>query len=133
MTLASRSHGSPLLSSNFLPVLGQARIVARWLLPWACVVILSASLARAAEQALIQYLPEQANVSGLLATPAPSAFGRQNWVTLTSVDALGSLTSFTCLTSPDRVSTDVLGERAEDLDSLVSALCMEMHAAGGVR
>ena len=140
----------------------------RWLLPWACVLMLSGAIADTAGQALGRILPDQSAPPGLPAAPAaravPSttlnvvpanglAFVRQphgdgedsacfyatfacsRQVVISSVDAQGAATSLTCLTTADRISAslpptvssaDVLSVRADELDTLVSELCLEL-------
>ena len=56
----------------------------------------------------------------------PPARPGSRWVGLESVAPNGSTTSLTCLTSADRVSTDVLSVRAEELAAVVVDLCSEL-------
>jgi hypothetical protein len=100
---------------------------ARWLLPWACVLMLSGAIAHAAEQALstttllveprVERVPD-----GLAPARAPAPAG-SHWVTIASVDAQGMPSSITCLTRVELMSADVIGVPLEGLDLLVSQLC----------
>jgi hypothetical protein len=101
----------------------------RWLLPWACVLVLSGSLAQAAEQALVGN-PRNRPVE-LVATTQPDTdtalagvpAGAAQWVLLTSLDATGAQTRLHCLTTRDRVAADVLEVHAADLRQVASELC----------
>ena len=45
----------------------------RWLLPWACVLMLSGAVAHTAGQAIVRIMPDQLAPPGLLAAPAARA------------------------------------------------------------
>lgn len=105
--------------------------VARWLLPWACVLTLSAVIAHATEQGLsATLLPEQAPRAKL----APDGVGRDRapapagsrWVTISAVDADGVPSSIACLTRVELLSADVIAVQLEGLDLLVSELCSDI-------
>jgi hypothetical protein len=127
-----------------------------WLLPWACVMVLSSTMATAAEQALVRILPDQSTPAGLPAVPdlscdtrgggpmtvglntwlssepqmkpcfEPLAGAGSRWVSVESIETSGSPTSVTCLTSADRVSTNVLYVRSEELGVVASQVCSQL-------
>ncbi len=117
----------------------RTRVVARmakqtglWLLPWACVLVVSGAVAFASEQAAERTsldrsaqleIVDASTASGALitseATGVPAVAGSQ-WVLLSSGNPE---TRVSCLTSKDRVSADMLYVHPEDLDGLAAVLC----------
>src|SRR6202521_5650545 len=89
---------------------GSAARVGRWLLPLACVLVLSGSLAQAAEQALVRNPP----VELLMTTESAATTARAGmlsragarWVLLASDGEVGS--ALVCLAASDRISADML-------------------------
>ena len=116
--------------ARFLP--GMAKQAARWLLPWAGVVVVSATLTLAAGQAFAGGPLDRSVASGTTAATAASrtlsateptnvmAAAGSNWLLLWSVDPE---TRVSCLTTRDRVSADMLHVHPEDLDRLEVELC----------
>ena len=102
--------------STINPARAVAR-VARWLLPWASVLSLSGAVAHGLEQAVVRTLYE---------TPQPVAPPASRWVTLGSVDVDKSGTSLNCLARQNSVTTDALYVPPEDLDAVVSEVCLEV-------
>ena len=137
-------------------VAGIAAHGGRWLLPWACVLVFSGTMANAAGQALVRILPDQSTPARLPAVPdlscdtrgggpmtvglntrlssepqmkpcfEPLAGAGSRWVSVESIETSGSPTSVTCLTGADRVSTDVLYVRSEELGVVASQVCSQL-------
>jgi hypothetical protein len=137
-------------------VAGIAAHAGRWLMPWACVLVLSGAMANAAEQALVRILPDQSTPAGLPAVPdlscdtrsggpttvglntrlssepqikpcfEPLAGDGSRWVSVESIETSGSPTRVTCLTSADRVSTNVLYVRSQELGVVASQVCSQL-------
>jgi hypothetical protein len=108
-----------------LALAGIAARGGRWLLPWACVLVLAGILGHAANHALGQTVVKQSALSRSSAEPLhrPLADASFRWVVLLSTDAQGAEGSLTCLVAADRVSAAVLQVRAEDLIAVASELC----------
>ena len=102
--------------STINPARSVARI-ARWLLPWASVLLLSGAVAHGLEQAVERTSYEM---------PQPVGSTASRWVTLGSVNADKSVTSLNCLARPDIVTSDALYVRAEDFDAVVWEVCSEV-------
>ena len=83
---------------------------ALWALPWACVLVLSATVASAADQGIVgsPWFAPPAHRAGPPATLASASMSNDTVVTLSSVVADGTQVSVVCHTSPDRISADVL-------------------------
>jgi hypothetical protein len=102
------------------------------LLPWAGVVVVSATLTYAAGQAFARSSLDRSAASGILpastasaALTAPeladvTAAAGYQWVLLWSVDPE---TRVSCLTTKYRVSADMLQVHPEDLERLAAELC----------
>ena len=77
----------------------------QWLLPWVSVLVASATIAYAAEQALVgsSGWARPAQQDGR-APPVASASTSRSTVNLSSVDGDGKRMSVVCLTNPDRAS-----------------------------
>jgi hypothetical protein len=97
-----------------------------WVLPWVCLVAVSATLAHAAEQALTRALVEQPAASRVAAESRqrPPADARHRWVVIASSDDQASQQRLTCRTRVGHVSADVLQVRAEDLESVADQVCL---------
>jgi hypothetical protein len=121
---------------------GMAKQTALWLLPWACVLVVSGTVAFAAEQAAEQTLLDRSapleiadasNLSGAFisteATRMPAVAGAQ-WVLLSSANPESGVS---CLTTKDRVSADMLHMHPEDLDRLVAELCTDGRATSATQ
>ncbi len=98
---------------------------ARWVLPWASVLVLSGTIAYAADQALAHSVVELPASNGSPTEPVPRAPADAGfrWVVLLSTDIEGAQRSLTCLAPADRVSGDVLKLAPEDLDPVARGLC----------
>jgi|SRR5712692_8841578 len=103
----------------FLPIV-------RWLLPWVCVLAVSATIAHAAGDALSRTLHEP---------PAPVVSTTQaacnldtcpHWVNISSVDADGHDITLKCLVNNGRYPDDALQVHFADLSSVVSEMCNEL-------
>ena len=142
-------------SSRTLERVRTATRVGRWLLPWISVLILSATIAHALDTTLARTVQEPlmtvastavtsntgchvrggaarsidtdpwitlTSRNGCPLTPAePGA----HWITLGAVEAYGSVTSLNCLARSDRVVPAVLHVPAEDMDAVVSQVCLK--------
>jgi len=115
--------------ARFLP--GTAKQAGRWLLPWASVLALSATLTFAAGQAFAGPLNRSAASGTAVATTASAALttaeqtgamavAGSQWVLLWSVNPE---TRVKCLTTRDRVSADMLHVHPEVLERLAAELC----------
>jgi hypothetical protein len=100
--------------------------IARWLLPWVCVLVVSATIAHATGDALARNLREM---------PAPVvAAGQANcnldtcphWVTISSIGPDGRAVSFKCLVTDGRYPGDALDVHYADLNAVVSEMCNEL-------
>ena len=111
---------------------GMAKRAGLWLLPWACVLMVSGTVAFAAAQATEQTLLDRSaqletaaasNASGAListeATGIAAVAGAQ-WVLLSSANPEARVS---CLTTTDRVSADMLHMHPEDLDRVIAEVC----------
>jgi hypothetical protein len=98
---------------------------AQLLLPWACVLVLSATVASAADRGIVgsPWLVARAQQVGPSATPASASMSIDTVVTLSSVVADGTQVSVVCHTSPDRISADALALNPEVLANVVAHLC----------
>ena len=115
---------------NWLHTIGTPRLPAiahgaRWLLPWTCVLVLSATVASAADQGITgsPWLAPPARQAGPTATLTSAAVSIDTVVTLSSVVTDGTHVSVVCRTSPDRISADVLVLSPEDMTTVVAHLC----------
>jgi hypothetical protein len=111
---------------------GMAKQAGRWLLPWAGVLVVSATLTLAAELAFAGSPLDRSVASGASAATAASrtqsateptnvmAAAGSHWLLLWSVNPE---TRVSCLTTRDRVSADMLHVHPEDLDRLEAELC----------
>lgn len=113
---------------SFASAAAVARIAARagrWLLPWACGLLLSATLVSAAEQALVHNPPNPPVVT-VAAAPALAGLPTQagaRWVLLSTLEAQGTENKVVCLTTAGRIAPDTLTVQADDLDAVVAELC----------
>ncbi len=110
---------------------GIAALGGRWLLAWTRVLILSLTIALAAERAFASssWFADAAQQVGQVPTFANASTSRDTVVTLSSVDAEGTRTSVVCLTTEDRVSVDVLAINPEDMAAVVANLCTPPNEA----
>jgi hypothetical protein len=97
----------------------------QWLLPWACLMILSGTLAHAADEALTRTLREPASepLPTTMNTLGPPA---SRWVSIAWVNAAGEPQSMKCFTTVDRVAVDVLYIDATDQHTVAVDLCSEL-------
>jgi hypothetical protein len=121
---------------------GIAKQTALWLLPWACVLVVSGTVAFAGEQAAEQTLlnrsaqleiADASNASGaLISTEAMGVVGvaGTQWVLLSSANPEARVS---CLTTTDRVSADMLGVHPDDLDRLVAEVCTDGRATSATQ
>jgi hypothetical protein len=121
---------------------GMAKHAGLWVLTWACVLVVSGTVAYAGEQALERNsldrsapleIAAASTASGMAtATEATGAraVGGSQWVLLWSVNPE---TRASCLTTRDRVSADMLRVHPEDLERLAAEVCdiWLLGASGG--
>lgn len=113
-----------------------------WLLPWACVLVVSGTVAFAAEQAAEQTLLDRSaqleiadasSPSGALnsseATGMPAVAGA-HWVLLSTANPEARVS---CLTTTDRLSADMLHVHPEDLDRLAAEVCTDGRATSATQ
>ena len=93
--------------------------VGAWLLPWTSVLVVSATIAHGLEVGLARTM--QQPVSIIEPTPVTSA---ARWLTLGAVQLDGSVTSLSCLTNAASAVAAVLYVPAEDMDRVISELCL---------
>ncbi len=107
----------------------RAARAAWWLMPWACVFLLTRALANAADQALGDTLPK----SSAMRVLSDEAIERSpsRWVTISSATAQSSPWSETCLIPMDRAAADVLEVSSIDFDAAVAGLCSTRLATDG--
>jgi hypothetical protein len=100
--------------------------IVRWLLPWVCVLAVSATIAHAAGEALVLNLHE---------APAPVVPTTQaacnldtcpHWVSIASVDADGHDITLKCLVDYARYTGDTLQVHFADLNTVVGEMCNEL-------
>lgn len=99
-----------------------ALCIGRWLLPWASMLIVSGSLAYAANEALTRDLQEEAASPVVVITPVAAAL---RWVTIEFTDPGGTPRSMSCLASADNVSADVQHVDRADFGARVTELCAQ--------
>jgi hypothetical protein len=98
---------------------------ARWLVPWVCLFLLTATLAHAADQALVQALADRSTMR------EAQAEATMHWVVLSSMEAQPDPRSVTCLMPVDRVAADVLTVRSVDFDAMMAELCISRRPTSG--
>ena len=97
----------------------------RWLLPWACVLVLSMIVAYIAGQALVaspswaQAAQEAERTTGA----ASSSTSTDIVLMLSSVDSAGTPMSVVCISTRNRVAADVLVVSPQDMPTVVGHLC----------
>jgi hypothetical protein len=113
-----------------------------WLLPWACVLVVSGTVAFAAEQAAERTSLDRSarletaiasSAGGALAAMEPTdmtAVAGSHWVLLWSENPE---TRVSCLTTKDRVSADMLHVHPEDLDRLAAEVCTDGRATSATQ
>jgi hypothetical protein len=105
--------------------------VGQWLLPFAGMLVLSATVAWAADQGLAGSSLMAAPV--VIATPpaevGPPLAPNDKVVVLWSINALGGRISVACVTNKNRVSADVLEIPPEELVATVAKLCIAANEA----
>ena len=111
---------------------GMAKRTGLWLLPWACVLVVSGTVGFAGKlaaertsldrSALLERADASTASEELISTEATGmrAVAGSQWVLLLSVNPE---TRVSCLTTRDRVSADMLYVHPEDIDRLVAELC----------
>jgi hypothetical protein len=99
--------------------------IARWFLPWACVLLVSATIAHATGDALERSLHEKPEpvVSALQAS---CSFACPHWVDLSSIERDGHAVHFRCLVTDGRYMGDALVVQFYDLNQVVSDMCAEL-------
>jgi hypothetical protein len=104
--------------------------IVRWLLPWVCVLAVSATIAHAAGDALSRNLHE-------LPAPVEAATEMQcnldtcpHWVNISSLDPEGHDVTFKCLVSNGRYPGDALQVNFVDLNAVVAEMCNELWTNG---
>ena len=96
----------------------------RWLLPWACVLVLSMIVAFIAGQALVASSLAQAAQEAERTTGAASSSTSTDIVLmLSSVDSAGTPMSVVCISTRNRVAADVLVVSPQDMPTVVAHLC----------
>ena len=98
--------------------------VVRWFLPWACVLLVSATIAHAAGDALEHNLHEkpQPVVSALQAS---CSFACPHWVDVSSIDRDGHAVHFSCFVTDGRYAGDALMVHFDELLDVASDMCAE--------
>jgi hypothetical protein len=97
----------------------------RWLLPWACVLVLSMIVAYIAGQALVaspswaQAAQEAERTTGA----ASNSTSTDIVLMLSSVDSAGTPMSVVCISTRNRVAADVLVVSPQDMATVVAHLC----------
>jgi hypothetical protein len=113
--------------------LGGATRGGRWVLPLACGLVLAATLALVAAQALLRAVHD--DPAGLR-TGAPGATAAMaeapdptgsHWELLTYVDPTGRQSRLYCLTTSDRLAGDVLLAEPEEMLTLAFEACQRMR------
>jgi hypothetical protein len=99
--------------------------ILRWFLPWACVLLVSATIAHATGDALERNLHEtsQPVVSDLQASCSTAC---PHWVDISSIDRDGSAMHVNCLVTDGRYAGDTLLVHVDDLNGVVSEMCTEL-------
>jgi hypothetical protein len=97
----------------------------RWLAPWACVMVLSATAAYALDQALVSSSswaqPAATEVQRTSVTePTPAVFV----LSLATIDGAAAPITINCLSRRDLVATDVLAVSLEELPVAARQVCM---------
>ena len=110
---------------------GIAAFGGRSSLPLTCLLILSLTIASAAERALASssWFADAAQQVGQVPTLANASTSAGTVVMLSSVDGAGKRLNIVCLTTQDRVSADVLAINSEDMAAVVANLCTPPNEA----
>src|SRR5436305_6974690 len=100
--------------------------IVRWLLPWLCVLVVSATIAHAAGDALARNLHEAP--AAIVTTPQPpcNLDVCPHWVSISSVDSDGRDVSLKCLVKDARYAGDALQVDFANLNVVVSEMCNEL-------
>ena len=108
-----------------------AALGGRWVLAWTCVLILSLTIALAAERAFASssWFADAAQQVGRVPTLANASTSAGTVVMLSSVDGARKRLNVVCLTTQDRVSADVLAIYSEDMAAVVANLCTPPNEA----
>jgi hypothetical protein len=98
---------------------------ALWAVPWTCVLVLSTTVASAADQGIVgsPWFAPPRHRAAPVAIVANASMSTDTVVMLSSVVADGTQVSVVCHTSPDRISTDVLALSPEVMANVVAHLC----------
>jgi hypothetical protein len=150
----SRSWTAPRHRCRTIKLTRTVARVAQWLLPWTSVLILCGTIAHALDAGLprTQHEPLPGLASAMARSnvscpdgdevrsvdldpwiPAPpqndcpleSAEPGAHWLTLGAVESDGSVTSLNCLASADRVVHGMFYVPAEEMDAVVSEVCLK--------
>jgi hypothetical protein len=93
------------------------------MLPLAVGLLLSGSVARVANQALVEMAQSDSGCRRLGSCTASSPESDLRWVQVTSTDAHGVRQSVVCLVNSARVAADVMYVGAQDFESTAEQLC----------
>jgi hypothetical protein len=100
--------------------------VGHLLLPWICVLMLSSTIAYAVDEALVETWHESPPHPP--ATAMAAARPGLKWIIVMVSWADGPKSTLDCLTSTDRITTNVISVDAEELNTVVSELWSELWA-----
>jgi hypothetical protein len=101
--------------------------IGRWFLPWACVLVVSATIAHAAGDALELNLHETpAPVESVTLPPCTQAC--PHWVEISSIDKEDNAVNVNCLVTNGSLSADVLKVHFDDFITIVTDVCSERGA-----
>jgi hypothetical protein len=101
--------------------------IGRWLLPWVCVLAVAASLAHAADGALVYRLSSAPEHASTVPPPAPAG---QRWIELRYADQDGTEATSTCRVDDDRVVSNVIQVPRSQLYEVVVSMCEEVWPSG---
>jgi hypothetical protein len=103
-------------------------LIVRWLLPWVCVVAVSATIAHAAGDALSRNLHEAPVpvVARVQADCNLDTCPHSHWVNISSLSPEGRDVTFKCLVTDARYPGDELQVNYADLNAVVAEMCNEL-------
>ena len=114
--------------------------VGRWLLPLISVLVVSATLARAAEQVFVDSWVNRSDASAITTQrddphklltfggPVEIRATASHWVVISSTNNDGTRFHVTCFAALDRIATDVLEVRPEEFVGVAAGLCKQTGA-----
>src|SRR5215469_11430812 len=100
--------------------------VGRWLLPWLGVLVISSTLAYAANAGLARTWPTTQTGDPAVSPLARPEDASTRWVEIRELRPDGTIRTVDCLTKPDYVAGDALYILTVQLDDTIAQLCSDV-------